>query len=95
LPTAGELDRPTTEHPVVVKRGVHKRRRNSQCLGWPGSIATPDPAGGTIVRDAASDFDWLVDRGPAPRPVERLMPQPSVDEQMDGLRPALRGREPM
>jgi predicted amidohydrolase YtcJ len=56
---------------------------------------TPDPAGGTIVRDAASDFDRLVDRGPARRPVERLMPQPSVDKQLDGLRPALRGSEPV
>jgi hypothetical protein len=66
LPTAGEPDRPTTEHPVLVKRGGHNDVVTRCAFGWPGSIATHP-----IRREApscatppATSTGWLIE---APR----------------------------
>ncbi|MFB6299142.1 MAG: amidohydrolase [Halobacteriales archaeon] len=52
LPTATELDTVAPEHPVFVPRGGHVAVLNSVGLTRAGIDAdTPDPDGGTIVRD--------------------------------------------
>lgn len=54
LPTAGELDAVSGDHPVVVRRGGHNLVLNSAGLALAGIDATtPNPPGGTFVRDAA------------------------------------------
>ncbi|MDY6819133.1 MAG: amidohydrolase [Halobacteriales archaeon] len=52
LPTATELDRTAPDNPVFVPRGGHVAVLNSAGLRRAGIDAdTPDPEGGTIVRD--------------------------------------------
>jgi predicted amidohydrolase YtcJ len=54
LPTAAELDRATTDHPVLVQRGGHNGVLNSAGLRAAGiDRDTPDVEGGLIDRDGA------------------------------------------
>ncbi|ASU82608.1 amidohydrolase [Nocardiopsis gilva YIM 90087] len=54
MPTAEELDRATTDHPVLVLRGGHNGVLNSAGLRLAGiGPDTPDVQGGYIARDAA------------------------------------------
>ena len=63
LPTAAELDRATSQHPVLVLRGGHNGVLNSAgldlaCIG----PDTPDLPGGFIARDAAGHpAGWVQD----------------------------------
>lgn len=51
LPTARELDEATVDHPVFVQRGGHVGVANSMALRLAGvSVASEDPAAGTVVR---------------------------------------------
>jgi predicted amidohydrolase YtcJ len=86
MPTAHELDQATTDHPVQVKRGGHNEVVNSLVLRMAGITRdTPTPPGGTIVRDSdGNPTGWLIDAARAP--LERLLPPPSIDEQVEGLR---------
>jgi predicted amidohydrolase YtcJ len=63
LPTAAELDRATSRHPVLVLRGGHNGVLNSAGLELAGiGPATPDPPGGFIARDAAGrPAGWVQD----------------------------------
>jgi len=63
LPTAAELDRATTQHPVLVQRGGHNGVLNSAALRLAGiGRDTPDIEGGFIDRDADGEpRGWLQD----------------------------------
>jgi predicted amidohydrolase YtcJ len=61
LPTAAELDRATTDHPVLVMRGGHNAVLNSAGLRAAGiDRETPDVEGGLIARDATGNPTGLV-----------------------------------
>lgn len=86
MPTAAELDRASTEHPIVVRRGGHNMVVNSRCLHLAGIDATtPDPPGGRIVRHPdGRPTGWLI--GPAAMgPVASRLPEPSFEDRVDGL----------
>ena len=63
LPSAAELDRATSEHPVLVLRGGHNGVLNSAGLRLAGiGPETPDLPGGFIARDAAGHpAGWVQD----------------------------------
>jgi predicted amidohydrolase YtcJ len=63
LPTAAELDRATTGHPVLLQRGGHNAVLNSAGLRAAGiGPGTPDIAGGFIARGAAGHpSGWVQD----------------------------------
>jgi len=68
FPTASELDRVSAGHPVYLTRvDGHAGWANSKALALAGiTAATPDPAGGRILRDAAgAAAGVLVDRAQA------------------------------
>ncbi|WP_282692249.1 amidohydrolase [Streptomyces sp. CC208A] len=90
LPTAEELDRATTDHPVLVKRGGHNDVLNSHALRLAGITAdTPQPEGGIIERDEEGRLTGrLIDKAMAL--AERLLPRPDLDGRIDGLRHASR-----
>src|SRR5262249_39650704 len=51
LPTVAELDRASTDHPILAPRGGHVSITNTRGLELMGvTDATPDPPGGTIGR---------------------------------------------
>jgi predicted amidohydrolase YtcJ len=61
LPTAAQLDRATTDHPVLVMRGGHNAVLNSAGLRAAGiDRETPDVEGGLIARDATGNPTGLV-----------------------------------
>lgn len=81
FPTADELSRAVPDHPVVLGRvDGHAVLANARALAAAGiTAATPDPAGGRIVRNAdGSPTGVLVDN--AKELVERVEPPPSRDE---------------
>ncbi|WP_181809048.1 amidohydrolase [Streptomyces shenzhenensis] len=63
MPTARELDRATSDHPVLVMRGGHNGILNSEGLRLAGiGPDTPDVPGGFISRDAAGlPTGWVQD----------------------------------
>src|SRR6202167_2306126 len=63
LPTAAELDKATTGHPVLLQRGGHNGVLNSAALRLAGiGRDTPDIEGGFIDRDADGEpRGWLQD----------------------------------
>jgi predicted amidohydrolase YtcJ len=90
MPTRTDLDRATTRHPVLVKRGGHNDVVNTFALDQAGITAqTPDPAGGLIQRDEhGQPTGWFTDSAIAL--VERDFPQPPDEELIEGLRVASR-----
>ncbi len=89
LPTAVELDQATREHPVWVKRGGHAGVANSLALQLAGITRdTPDPQHGTIKHfpDGTPTGELL--SGPALSLVERLIPPPPFEQQVQDLRQA-------
>ena len=85
LPQAADLDRATTEHPVLVKRGGHNDVLNTLGMRIAGLTRnTPTPEGGTIVRDPdGNPTGWLIDA--ANGIAERAFPPPTVDEQVESI----------
>ncbi|MEU8617292.1 amidohydrolase [Streptomyces sp. NPDC048623] len=90
LPTAEELDRATTDHPVLVKRGGHNDVLNSHAMRLAGiTTDTPQPEGGIIERDERGRLTGrLIDKAMAL--AERLLPRPDLEGRIDGLRLASR-----
>src|SRR5262249_31700307 len=90
MPTASDLDKASSDHPVLVRRGGHNIVLNSLAMRLAGiTRETPTPKGGTIVKDAAGNpTGWLIDSAKAP--VERLFKPASADKRIEDLRLASR-----
>src|SRR5262249_54953437 len=63
MPVASDLDKATSDHPVLVRRGGHNLVLNSYAMRLAGiTRQTPTPKGGTIVKDAEGNPNgWLID----------------------------------
>jgi predicted amidohydrolase YtcJ len=89
LPTAGELDQATSGHPVWVKKGGHAGVANSLALHLAGiTRETPDPPHGTIQHAADGTPTGELLSAPAMSLVERLIPPPPFEQQVQDLRQA-------
>ena len=86
MPVASDLDKATSEHPVLVRRGGHNLVLNSYAMRLAGiTRQTPTPKGGTIVRDAAGNPNgWLIDS--AKGLAEKILPKESADQRIEDLR---------
>ncbi|HEY7412720.1 MAG TPA: amidohydrolase [Vicinamibacteria bacterium] len=91
LPTRQLVDPVTPEHPVFVQRlDGHMALANSLALRLAGiTRATPDPEGGTIVRDAAGEPTGIL-KDNAQELVTRVVPPPSREASLLAARAALR-----
>ena len=91
LPTAEMLDRYVRERPVFLRRyDGHMGVVNTRVLNLAGITATtPDPPGGVIVRKPGSKEPSGVLRDTAMSLVRRLIPRPSDEEILSGVRAAL------
>ena len=77
FPTRAELDAAAPEHAVVLRRGGHNVVANSAALAAAGiGPQTPDPPGGTYVRDAAGELTGHMIGAPAFGRLVALLPQP-------------------
>jgi predicted amidohydrolase YtcJ len=91
LPTRQSIDAVSAGHPVFVNRlDGHMALANSQALQLAGiTRETPDPPGGTIVRDAAGDPTGVL-KDAAMERIYRAIPAPSEDQIADAVRAAMR-----
>jgi predicted amidohydrolase YtcJ len=91
LPTRSMIDEATPENPVFVNRlDGHMALANSRALILAGiTRETPDPPGGTIVRDAHGEPTGIL-KDAAMDPVYRVLPDDSQDEIVDAVRAAVR-----
>jgi predicted amidohydrolase YtcJ len=91
LPTRQLIDAVTAGHPVFVNRlDGHMALANSQALQLAGITRdTPDPPGGTIVRDAAGEPTGVL-KDAAMERIYRAIPAPSDDQIADAVRAAMR-----
>jgi predicted amidohydrolase YtcJ len=91
LPTRQLIDAVTPDNPVFVNRlDGHMSLANSVALKLAGVTRdTPDPAGGTIVRDAQGEPTGVL-KDAALVLVSRLIPSPSTEEIAAAIRAALR-----
>ena len=90
LPTRQSIDAVSAGHPVFVNRlDGHMGLANSQALQLAGiSRDTPDPPGGTIVRDAAGEPTGVL-KDAAMERMYRAIPAPSEDQVADAVRAAM------
>ncbi|HEY0143282.1 MAG TPA: amidohydrolase [Thermoanaerobaculia bacterium] len=88
LPTRALID--SIENPVFVTRlDIHLGLANSAALRLAGITRdTPDPAGGTIVRDESGEPTGVL-KDAAMQFVTAVIPPPSLDERMAAARAAL------
>jgi predicted amidohydrolase YtcJ len=91
LPTRQSIDSVTVGHPVFVSRlDGHMGVANSEALRLAGiTRETPDPPGGTIVRDAAGEPTGVL-KDAAMNRMYRAIPEPSDDQIADAVRAAMR-----
>jgi predicted amidohydrolase YtcJ len=91
LPTRQWIDAVSAGHPVFVNRlDGHMALANSEALKLAGiTRETPDPPGGTIVRDAAGEPTGVL-KDAAMNGVNRIIPEPSPEQIAEGLRAAMR-----
>jgi predicted amidohydrolase YtcJ len=91
LPTRQLIDAASAGHPVFVNRlDGHMALANSQALKLAGITRdTPDPPGGTIVRDAQGEPTGVLKDAAMGR-VYAVTPQPSAEEIADAVRAAMR-----
>jgi len=89
-PTKNDLDRVSTTRPVVITHiSGHLAVGNSKALEVAGVTAdTPNPDGGRIVKDPETGAPTGVMEGNARAILNGLIPQPSVEESLAGLRRA-------
>ncbi len=90
--TASDLDEATAGHPVWLSQTMgHYGVANSVALKLANiGRDTPDPAGGTIDRDAAGNPTGVLKEA-AQRLVMSLIPPPTADEVDRGIRQMARG----
>lgn len=87
FPSRAELDGAVPEHPVLVRRGGHNVVANSGALAKAGIGGdTPDPAGGTYVRDAGGELTGHVIGAPAFAPLLRMLPDPEEGRLIEAIR---------
>jgi predicted amidohydrolase YtcJ len=85
LPTAAELDRASTEHPILAPRGGHVSVTNTRGLELMGvTPATPDPPGGTIGHLPDGTPSGVLEGGAA-QAIKALVPPPPLAESVDNL----------
>lgn len=91
LPTRQLIDPVTPSTPAFLHRlDMHMAVANTRALQLAGITRdTPDPAGGTIVRDAEGEPTGLL-KDAAMAMVSAVIPPPSVDERIAAGRAALR-----
>lgn len=91
LPTRHMVDASTADNPVFVTRlDVHMGLANSLALKLAGiTRETPDPPGGTIVRDAKGEPTGLL-KDAAMIAMNAVIPPPTLDERIDAIRAGLR-----
>lgn len=91
LPTRQLIDPVTAGHPVFINRlDGHMALANSQALKAAGiTRETPDPPGGTIVRDDAGEPTGVLKDAAMDR-VERVMPAPSPEQIAEAVKAAMR-----
>jgi predicted amidohydrolase YtcJ len=91
LPTRQSIDAVTAGHPVFVNRlDGHMALANSEALKLAGvTRETPDPPGGTIIRDASGEPTGVL-KDAAMGLVSRVMPAPSPEQIAEALRAAMR-----
>ncbi|MEW6061807.1 MAG: amidohydrolase, partial [Bacteroidota bacterium] len=91
LPTKALIDQYTPTTPVFVNRyDGHMALANSYALKLAGiTKETPDPPGGTIVRDPVTGEPTGLLKDEAMSPVYRVIPDPSDDDVLNAARQAL------
>ncbi len=91
LPTRQLIDAITPDNPVFINRlDGHMCLANSFALKLAGvTQATPDPPGGTIVRDAQGEPTGVL-KDAAMNFVYRIIPNPSAEEIAEALKAAMR-----
>jgi predicted amidohydrolase YtcJ len=92
FPTRAELDGIAPRHPVWIPRGGHNRVVNSEAFRRAGITRdTPNPPGGTYVRDPATgELTGHIIGAPAFGRIARLIPRPTRAQEADALRAAVR-----
>lgn len=90
FPTAADLDRVAPEHPVfLTAKSGHAAWVNSLALRLAGiSASTPDPAGGSIVRDARGQPTGILLED-AMELVRRHLPDPTPEQVAAAMQAAL------
>lgn len=91
LPTRQLIDAITPDNPVFINRlDGHMCLANSLALKLAGiTHATPDPPGGTIVRDAQGEPTGVL-KDAAMSFVYRVIPNPTAEEIIEALKAAMR-----
>ncbi len=91
-PTRAVLDRFTPRHPVLISRlDGHMAIANTLALDAAGiTRTTPDPPGGTVVRDPATGEATGLLKDTAMQLVSRHVPPPSTAQRAELVRAALR-----
>jgi predicted amidohydrolase YtcJ len=91
LPTRQLIDAVTPDNPVFINRlDGHMCLANSLALKLAGvTRETPDPPGGTIVRDASGEPTGVL-KDAAMSYVEKVIPNPSEEEIAEAIRAAMR-----
>jgi len=90
MPQASDLDKATSDHPVLVRRGGHNDVLNTIGMRIVGLTRdTQTSHGGVIVKDSAGNpTGWLIDA--AKGIAERAFPPPSKEQRIEELRLASR-----
>ena len=91
FPTRNELDAIAPSHPVLLRRGGHNVVANSVALAAAGiDHGTPDPSGGTYVRDANGALTGQVIGAPAFGRLVRLLSEPDEERLVEAIAVASR-----
>ena len=91
LPTKAQLDAILPDRPAYLRAyDGHTAWVNSKALALAGLTAkTPDPAGGTVVRDAQGEPTGALKEA-AQSLMDAVLPQPTEAEDLEALRAAIR-----
>jgi predicted amidohydrolase YtcJ len=92
--TAEQLDAVSNDHPVyLTAKSLHASWANNKALALAGiDASTPDPAGGTIMRDSQGNPTGILLEGKATALVETVTPKLTLDElkrKLNSLQPYL------